>query len=75
MSYVYALEEKLKPATKRALMYKPFEPQHPVDVNADESIIKQVSRKDILLCYPYESMEPFLRLMSASAAGPGCYFH
>jgi polyphosphate kinase len=70
MSYVYALEEQLPPATKRAVSYVPYIPQYPAGINARESVMKQASAKDLLLAFPYESMEPFLRLIREAAADP-----
>lgn len=70
MSYVFALEDQLPAAQKRAVTYTPFVPQPPIGINPNESMIKQAQLKDILLSYPYESMEPFLRLVKEAAADP-----
>ena len=53
---------------KNKLYYKPFRPQIPPEVSLRESIISQVCKKDLLLAYPYESMEPFLRMIKEAAA-------
>ncbi len=52
---------------KRNYYYKPFQPQPSPEISAHESVIAQVCRKDIVLSYPYESMEPFLRMIKESA--------
>ena len=39
----------------------------PLGINNNESIMSQVARKDILLSYPYEKMDPFLRLIKEAA--------
>ena len=36
----------------------------------DGSIMKQVKKKDIMLSYPYESMEPFLKLIKEASVDP-----
>jgi polyphosphate kinase len=70
MSYVYALEDQLPLATKRAVTYVPYIPQYPTGINLNESVLKQATSKDLLLSYPYESMEPFLQLVKEAAADP-----
>ncbi|HVI42834.1 MAG TPA: polyphosphate kinase 1, partial [Anaerovoracaceae bacterium] len=52
---------------KRKFYFKPFQPQPYPEVSAHESIIAQVCRKDMLLSYPYESMEPFLRMIKEAS--------
>ena len=70
LSYIYSLESRLPAPTKRAVTYVPYVPQYPADFNNKERITKQVMARDILLNYPYESMEPFLQLVRESAADP-----
>lgn len=53
---------------KSKLYYKPFQPQTTPEIASRESIISQVCRKDMLLSYPYESMEPFLRMIKEAAS-------
>ena len=67
MSYVFTLQEKLSPASARALSYPRFEPQPSPAVQKNERMIDQVLKKDLLLHYPYEQMEPFLRLIKEAA--------
>lgn len=70
LSYVYALGDHLPAPTKRAVTYTPYIPQYPASVNPNEGIQKQAMTKDILLSYPYESMEPFLQLVKEAASDP-----
>ena len=70
LSYINALESRLPAPTKRAVTYVPYIPQYPSDLNPKERITKQVQSRDILLSYPYESMDPFLQLVKESAADP-----
>ena len=54
---------------RRALTYEPFEPQSPAML-ADGNVMDQVKKKDVLLSYPYESMEPFLQMIKEAASDP-----
>lgn len=67
LDYVYKLEDKLRLSEKRSLSYIKFEPRYPASLNHSESIIRQCKRKDILMFYPYEQMEPFIQLLKESA--------
>lgn len=53
---------------KNKLYYKPFQPQSSSDISAHETMLGQSARKDLLLTYPYESMEPFLRMIREAAS-------
>ncbi len=68
MSFVYALEDVIPLAVKRTLLYTPFEPRQPSYISENESMLRKVIKGDILLFYPYESMEPFLKLIKEAAA-------
>lgn len=67
MSYAFGLEDKISGSVKSELIYPPFEPQPSSDIRLNESIIKQLQKKDLLLSYPYESMNPFLKLLKEAA--------
>lgn len=45
-------------------------PQPSPDVNPRISMFKNISRQDILLCHPYESFEPVVRLIEEAAVDP-----
>ena len=68
--YVFGLEGQVSPALASELTYPPFSPQPPASVNPDLPMHEQIRDHDILLYYPYESMEPFLRLLHESAQDP-----
>lgn len=55
------LRERLE--GRSALFYPPRLPQPPADVALDRPMLEQLRERDLLLSYPYESMEPFLRLL------------
>ena len=70
LDYVYALEEHLPKETAAALTYLPHTPCWPTALSPRESVTAQVLRRDLLLYYPYHSMEPFLHLIREAAADP-----
>lgn len=70
LRYVYALEERLPKESAAALCYSPFTPCWPSALSQKEPIIPQLLRQDVLLYYPYHSMEPFLRLVREASADP-----
>lgn len=70
MSYVFSLEDKFSQVTKRALTYGEFKPQDSIMINKNESMIKQVLNRDIILSFPYEKMDPFLSLIKEAANDP-----
>lgn len=70
LSYVYTLESKLPASSVRSLVYPPFQPQPPASVSPDESLLRRVERQDLLLSFPYEQMDPFLRLIQEAAFDP-----
>ena len=69
LGYMFAVAEKVPESMKRSLIYPPFHPQEARMVT-DGSIMKQVKKKDIMLSYPYESMEPFLKLIKEASVDP-----
>ena len=70
MGYVYSLENKLPQESAAALCYPPYTPQWPAGLAKGEKLIPQVLRRDALLFYPYQSMEPFLQLVREAANDP-----
>ena len=56
--------------TPRALFNAPHAPVYPDYLNADQSVWEQIVQRDVLLFYPYQSMQPFLDLLRQSAKDP-----
>ena len=52
------------------LTYPKFTPVWPEEISRGESIIKQLEKRDIVLSYPFDSMEPFLKLIKEAADDP-----
>ncbi|MCQ5202552.1 polyphosphate kinase 1 [Mordavella massiliensis] len=69
LDYMFAISGNLPDSMKRALIYRPFSPQ-PSGRLEEGSIMRQIRKKDALLFYPYESMEPFLQLIKEAAFDP-----
>lgn len=53
-----------------ALRYEPWTPQPSPDVDPKTSMFEILSRRDVLLCHPYESFEPVVRLVEEAAEDP-----
>ena len=69
LDYIFAIADKVPAAMKRSLIDEPFTPQ-PCAALAEENIMSQVKKKDVLLSYPYESMEPFLKMIKEASTDP-----
>lgn len=52
------------------LYYKPYAPQWPVYLDRNLPMRAQIQQRDVLLFYPYQSMQPFLELLKQSVADP-----
>lgn len=69
LGHIFTIMSNLPDAMKRSLTDKPFTPQPSARVQ-EGSMIRQIRKKDLLLSYPYESMDPFLRLIKEAAYDP-----
>ena len=69
LDYIFSIMDKVPASLKRSLIDEPFIPQ-PSRYLTDGKVIPQVKKKDILLSYPYESMDPFLRMIKEAAYDP-----
>lgn len=67
MDYVYGLISRISKSRRAALTYPKFTPVWPGSVKRHESILRQVEKRDILLSYPFESMEPFLQMVKEAS--------
>lgn len=71
MSFSYSLAGYIKQDDLRArLTNPPFDPVWPRTINKNRSVINQVTEHEILLSYPYESMDPLVRLLKEAAVDP-----
>ncbi len=70
LSYIFSLDSKLPPHLKGELVVPDHVPQPSAQLSLSESIIGQVLKKDVLLSYPFESMQPFLQMIREAAESP-----
>ena len=69
LGFIFAIADKLPEAMKRSLTDSPFTPQPSASL-AEGRVMAQGKRKDVLLSYPYECMDPFLQLIKEAASDP-----
>lgn len=67
MKYVYDLEKSLPKECTRPLLFAPYQPRWPEDLYESRSIIGQIQKRDRLLFFPFDKVDPFLRLLSEAA--------
>lgn len=70
LGYLFDMVEELAPLMGPDSVDAPFEPTPARDVDEHLSMIEQIEKKDILLSYPYESMDPIIRLLDEAAKDP-----
>nr|WP_297171811.1 polyphosphate kinase 1 [uncultured Agathobaculum sp.] len=70
MGYAFSLGSHLPDRQRAALSESPFTPQQPAMLPIGQSLLKAALKRDILLSYPYESMEPFLQMIREAANDP-----
>lgn len=70
MGYAFGLAGDLPADLSRQLVYKPYVGRWSENIRKEESVLKQVQRQDRLLMYPYDSVDPFLRMLNEAAEDP-----
>ena len=70
MSWTWGLGSNLPEQERMALSNPPFTPQWPACLDRNRSIIDQVCEREVLLSYPYESMDAFVQLLREAANDP-----
>lgn len=68
ISFLYSIQDHLR--THAELFYAPRHPQKTPDLDMSRSIMDQVAEKDVLLHYPYQSIRPFLNMLTEAAHDP-----
>ena len=69
MKYVFRAAAELPPPLAERLLYKPYRPRLPASLQHGD-MIRRIQRHDRLLFYPFDSVEPFLRLLTEAAESP-----
>lgn len=70
MGYAFGLPSMVGPKLAESFVDEPASPQWPADLIRGKSIMEQVKEKDVLLSYPYESMDAFVHLLQEAATDP-----
>ncbi len=70
LGFAFALPGMVDEKTRAELTSKPFAPAWPAEVRHNQRMIDQVQEREMLLSYPYESMDPFVQLLREAAADP-----
>lgn len=70
LSYTWGLGSMVPKDVRNRLTPVPFTPQWPASLDRNRSIIEQVSEHEVLLSYPYESMDAFVQLLREAANDP-----
>jgi len=70
VDYTSLLFSELPKPITRSLTYSVFVPQPSADINENDGIMRQVRNKDVFLSYPFDRMEPFLRMVKEAANDP-----
>lgn len=68
MDFLSALERRLEKQSE--LFFKPLTPQKSPDIDIKKPLIEQIKQRDILLSYPYENINQFIRLLDEAADNP-----
>ena len=69
LDFIFSLIDKIPVSMKRSLTDETFSPQPSASL-AEGSVMAQVKKRDVLLSYPYESMDPFLQLIREASTDP-----
>ena len=70
LGYTWGLGSMVPKDVRNRLTPVPFTPQRPASLDRNRSIIEQVSEHEVLLSYPYESMDAFVQLLREAANDP-----
>ena len=65
LGYAYQLSN-----CDKSLYYAPYTPIYPDYLSQEVPLWPQIQQRDVLLFYPYQSMQPFLTLLKESANDP-----
>lgn len=68
LGFLSALERRLEKQSE--LFFRPLTPQRSPDIDPKRPLISQIQQRDILLSYPYENINQFIRLLDEAADNP-----
>ncbi len=70
LSFTWELGSRISDKKREKLSNKPFTPAWPANLDRKRRIIDQVAERDIMLSYPYDSIDPFVQLLREAANDP-----
>ncbi len=70
--YLFSLPRRIDKELSSKLSYAPFKPKISDRLANAQSMIEEVRKKDVLLRYPFESMEPLIKLLNECAERKDC---
>lgn len=70
MGYAFGLAGMVSPELAARFTDEPASPQWPASLVRGKSVLAQVQEKDVLLSYPYETMDAFVHLLQEAAVDP-----
>lgn len=65
LSFVFSVFDKAQ--AKKGLFFAPQVPQRSRMIDENIPMIEQIDKRDLFLSYPYESIQPFIRLLNEAA--------
>ncbi len=68
VSFLFGIQDNLR--SHAELFYAPRHPQNTPDIDMSRPIMDQIAEKDVLLHYPYQSIRPFLNMLTQAAHDP-----
>lgn len=70
LGYVWTLPSTLGVENFTNISYKKFDPRKTEMVDEDISLMAQIEKQDVLLSYPFESMDTLIKLIREAAVDP-----
>ncbi len=70
MSYVFSLQSRLPAHLVSTLCTPEYIPAKSASIIEGQSMLSQIAKRDILLSYPFESIDPFIKLLKEAADDP-----
>ena len=70
LSFTWGLGSRLTDSKREKLSNPPFAPAWPTCFDRTRRIMDQVSEREVLMSYPYHSMDPFVQLLREAANDP-----
>ena len=70
--YFFALARYLDSDVARKLSYPPFRPYVAEQYAKAESMVEEIRKKDVLLSYPFDGMDPLISLLNECAGRKDC---